>query len=63
MDNDKHCQIPFGAYVQALNDLKKNIQPPRKIDAIYLTVKLNKQGGACGYGFKIWANHHHKKSH
>ena len=45
VDYDKHCQISFGAYVQALNNPKKNTQSPRAIDAIYLTLTLNKQGG------------------
>ena len=64
LEYDKNCQIPFGAYVQALNYPKKNkTQDPRKIDAIYFTVNFNKQGRAGGYGFIIWATRHHNKSH
>ena len=32
LEYDKNCQIPFGAYVQALNYPKKtNTQSPRKL--------------------------------
>ena len=44
MDYDKHCKISFWKYVK--NEPKKtNTQPPRKIDAIYLTVNFKNQGG------------------
>jgi hypothetical protein len=41
-----HCQVPFGAYVQANQEnLPTNTQAPRTIDAIYLRLMTNKQGG------------------
>jgi hypothetical protein len=46
LDFDKHCQVPFGAYVQANQEnLLTNTQAPRTIDAIYLCPMTNKQGG------------------
>jgi hypothetical protein len=46
LDFTKHCQVPFGAHVQAnqKND-PTNTQAPRTIDAIYLRPITNKQGG------------------
>jgi hypothetical protein len=38
-DYNKHCAIPFGSYVQALDDpppAKKNTLAPRAIDGFYL---------------------------
>ena len=46
LDYSKHCQIPFGAYVQASQDEHpKNNNKARTIDAIYLQPMTNKQGG------------------
>ena len=46
LDYAKHCQIPFGAYVQANEDKPpKNNNKPRTLDAIYLSPMTNKQGG------------------
>ena len=46
MDYDKHCKIPLGEYVQALNEPKKtNPQTSRTIDVIYLIVNLKNQAG------------------
>ena len=47
MDFEKHCQIPFGAYVQANQENDpKNTNAPRTIDCIYLRpVTQNIQGG------------------
>ncbi len=37
IDFNKHCQVPFGAYVQANQENDpKNTNAPRTIDAIYL---------------------------
>ena len=45
-DYEKHCKIPFGAYVQANNQsLPTNTNAPRTIDCIYLRPTKNKQGG------------------
>ncbi|MGC9176786.1 MAG: hypothetical protein ACP5F1_06910, partial [Thermoplasmata archaeon] len=45
-DFNKHCQIPFGAYVQAYQEnAPKNTNNPRTIDAIYLRPTNNIQGG------------------
>ena len=45
-DYNKHCQAPFGAYVQAFHEEKpKNTNAPRTLDAIYLRPAKNKQGG------------------
>ena len=42
----KHCQVPFGAYVQASNEPQPtNTNAPRTIDCIYLRPTRNKQGG------------------
>ena len=43
-DYNKHCQVPFGAYVQATIKTT-NANVPRTIDAIYLRPKRNLQGG------------------
>ena len=46
LDYEKHCQVPFGAYVQAKTDTRKsNSNEPRTMDAIYLRPLPNKQGG------------------
>ena len=46
LDYNKHCQIPFGAYVQANQEnTPTNTNAPRTIDAIYLRPLDNKQGG------------------
>jgi hypothetical protein len=46
LDFEKHCQVPFGSYVQANQEnYPTNIQAPRTIDAIYLRPMQNKQGG------------------
>ena len=47
LDYEKHCQIPFGAYIQANQENNpKNTNAPRTIDAIYLRpVPHNIQGG------------------
>jgi hypothetical protein len=43
---NKHCSVPFGAYVQAHNEPNfKNSQQPRAIDCIYLRYIDNIQGG------------------
>ena len=46
LDFNKHCQVPFGAYVQAdqIPD-PKNTPAARTIDAIYLRPLPNLQGG------------------
>jgi len=45
-DYNKHCKIPFGAYVQANNQNQPtNTNAPRTIDCIYLRPTNNKQGG------------------
>jgi hypothetical protein len=46
LDFNKHCQIPFGAYVQA-NDEPDPLNTPqaRTLDAIYLRPMTNIQGG------------------
>ena len=44
-DYNKHCRIPFGAYVQALQENDpSNTLLPRTIDAIYLGPLMNGQG-------------------
>ena len=46
LDYNKHCQVPFGAYVQGNQDnLPTNTLAPRTIDAIYLRPMNNKQAG------------------
>jgi hypothetical protein len=46
LDFNKHCQVPFGAYVQANQEnTPTNAQAPRTIDAIYLRPMKNTQGG------------------
>ena len=47
VDYNKHCKVPFGAYVQATvdNQNKTNSNLPRTIDAIYLRPMTNVQGG------------------
>ncbi|MGC8547340.1 MAG: hypothetical protein ACP5MU_06795, partial [Thermoplasmata archaeon] len=46
IDYNKHCQVPFGAYVQAVQENNpKNTNAPRTIDAIYLHPVDNIQGG------------------
>jgi hypothetical protein len=46
LDFEKHCQVSFGAYVQANQENDPtNTQAPRTIDTIYLRPMMNKQGG------------------
>ena len=46
LDFDKHFQVPFGTYVQAINEpAPTNSQGPHTIDAIYLRPLSNIQGG------------------
>ena len=46
IDYNKHCQFTFGTYVQAIQENNpKNTQAPRTIDAIYLRLLKNTQGG------------------
>jgi len=46
LDYEKHCQVPFGAYVQAYQENNPtNTNAPRTIDAVYLRPMKNKQGG------------------
>jgi hypothetical protein len=46
LDYTKHCQVPFGTYVQANQEnLPTNTLAPRTIDAIYLRPMSNLQGG------------------
>ena len=46
LDFEKHCQFPFGGYVQANQENDPtNTLAPRTIDAIYLRPMTNKQGG------------------
>ena len=46
IDYNKHCQVPFGAYVQANNEPSPtNTNAPRTIDCIYLRPFPNLQGG------------------
>jgi Reverse transcriptase (RNA-dependent DNA polymerase) len=46
LDYEKHCSIPFGAYVQAHTEPDPtNSQHPRTLDCIYLRYVDNNQGG------------------
>jgi hypothetical protein len=46
LDYDKHCTVPFGAYVQANHETNQtNSNAARTIDAIYLRPAINMQGG------------------
>ena len=46
IDFHKQCMVPFGEYVQAVNNPQPtNTNAPRTIDAIYLMPTTNKQGG------------------
>jgi hypothetical protein len=46
LDFEKHCQVPFGAYVQANQENDPtNTLAPRTIDAIYLHPMTSIQGG------------------
>ena len=46
IDYEKHCQVPFGTYVQAKEENHPtNTNAPRTIDAIYLRPIPNHQGG------------------
>ena len=41
IDYNKHCQVPFGSYVQAVHEnLPTNTQNPRTIGCIYLRPRL-----------------------
>jgi hypothetical protein len=45
LDYEKHCQIPFGAYVQANNEPNPTNTNAPTIDCIYLRPFPNLQGG------------------
>jgi hypothetical protein len=46
LDYDKHCAVPFGAYVQANHETNQtNSNAARTLDAIYLCPAVNMQGG------------------
>ena len=46
LDYNKHLQIPFGTYVQALHESNpSNTNLERMLDAIYLRPLQNSQGG------------------
>jgi hypothetical protein len=46
LDSEKHCALPFGAYVQANHETNQtNSNAARTLDAIYLRAALNMQGG------------------
>jgi hypothetical protein len=46
LDYEKHCAVPFGAYVQANHETNQtNSNAARTLDAIYLRPALNMQGG------------------
>ena len=46
LNYEKHCKIPFGAYVQANQENNPtNSNAPRTIDGIYLRPMTNQQGG------------------
>jgi hypothetical protein len=46
IDYTKHCQVPFGAYVQCNNkNNPTNSNAPQTLDAIYLRPATNLQGG------------------
>jgi hypothetical protein len=46
LDYEKHCAVPFGAYVQANHETNQtNSNAARMLDAIYLRPALNMQGG------------------
>ena len=46
LDYEKHCTVPFGAYVQANHETNTtNSQIQRTLDAIYLRPNNNQQGG------------------
>jgi hypothetical protein len=46
LDYDKHCAVPFGAYVQANHETNQtNSNAEQTLDAIYLRLALHMQGG------------------
>ena len=46
LDYNKHCTIPFRAYIQAYQENNvKNTNIPYTIDVIYLQLIKNTQGG------------------
>lgn len=46
IDYNKHCQIPFGSYVQAHEENDpSNSMKPRALDGIYMRYMSNDQGG------------------
>jgi hypothetical protein len=52
LDYDKHCTVPFGAYVQANHETNQtNSNAARTIDTIYLCPAINMQGGHELYDF------------
>lgn len=46
LDHQKHCKIPFGTYIQALDDnpVTKKTQGPCKLDGVHLRACSNHQG-------------------
>jgi hypothetical protein len=46
LEYDKHCTVPFGAYVPANHETNQtSSNAPRTLDAIYLKPEMNLQGG------------------
>ena len=46
LEYEKHCTVPFGAYVQANHETNQtSSNAPRTLDAIYLKPAMNLQGG------------------
>jgi hypothetical protein len=46
LDYEKHCAVPFGAYIQASHETNQtNSNAARTIEAIHLQPALNMQGG------------------
>ena len=46
LEYEKHCSVPFGAYVQANHETNQtSSNAPRTVDAIYLKPAMNLQGG------------------
>jgi hypothetical protein len=46
LDYEKHCAVPFGAYIQANHETNQtNSNAARTIDAIFLCPAINMQGG------------------
>jgi hypothetical protein len=63
LHNEKHCAVPFGAYVQANHETNQtNPNAARTIDAIYLQLALNMQGGHELYDLNSNLSDHTSKS-